>query len=273
MLLLRRLVVRQHGLYSIVPEQRPVVEYYANSIAHFFATREEQDAPSRAARSGGRAVVLVHGLARTSRSMAHMATALHAAGFQVYNWDYPSRRYGLAMLAESLAAFINEVAGRHEVVDFVTHSMGGLLVRAVLAHDRPANVGRVVMLAPPNQGASMAARAKEFGWARRFFGQSLDDLAALGHDEGPMRPGGPKYPVGIIAGTRSFHPLQPSSYYLSLVQPWGTHDGTVKLDETRLPGMVDFVTVRANHTFIMDHDETVRQTLAFLERGRFDGSD
>ena len=113
----------------------------------------------------------------------------------------------------------------------------------------------------------MAARASGYAWARGFFGQALEDLRAGGLVD---RLGSPPCEFGVIAGTRSFHPLQPTSYYSSFIRPAGSHDGTVEIAETRLAGMADFITVNANHTFIMEHDDTLRQTIAFLERGRFD---
>jgi len=273
MLTLRRLVERNGDLYYVVPAERPVILYYANSIAHFFATRDEvdigaTDRRSQAARK--RAVILVHGLARTSRSMSRIGERLLAAGDEVYNWDYPSRRFGLLALVDALDAFAREVAPRHERIDFVTHSMGGLLVRGVLSRSGLANAGRVVMLAPPNQGASIASRASEFSWARKFFGRSLQEMSPTAPDNAVRHLGVPPCPFGIVAGTRSFHPLQPTSYYSSIVHGRGSHDGTVHIDETRLSGMADFITVNANHTFLMDDEETIRQTMTFLESGQFD---
>ena len=124
------------------------------------------------------------------------------------------------------------------------------------------------MLAPPNRGAELASRVKDYRLAQGFFGQALNDL---GRDEQGVADtiGTPTCPFGIVAGTRSFHPLQPTSYYSSLTRTQGTHDGTLAIDETRLPGMTDFITVGANHTFIADHDEAIRQTLHFLEHGTF----
>ena len=87
--------------------QRPVVAYYANSIAHFFATRERQPTlmPQPAVARRLRAVILVHGLARTSRSMSRLGARLGEAGYDVYNWDYPSRKFGLSALADMLGAY------------------------------------------------------------------------------------------------------------------------------------------------------------------------
>jgi glycerol-3-phosphate O-acyltransferase len=272
MLTLRHLVALDGDLCRIAPGAQQVVAYYANSIEHFFARRQmpaDAAAASRPAQpSPARAVILVHGLARTSRSMARLARALGEAGYEVHNWDYPSRQYGLLPLVDALETFAREAASRSARVDFVAHSMGGLLARGVLARVSLPNVGRLVMLAPPNRGATLASRAGAHAWARGFYGQALQDLGANAADV-VDRLGEPPCEFGVIAGTRSFHPLQPTSYYSSLVHPSGSHDGTLALDETRLPGMADFVTVNANHTFIMDHDETVRQTLHFLEHGRF----
>ena len=273
MLVLRRLVTKHGDTLTVVAAERPLLTYYANSIEHFFATRHTPAVAAsgpHARRSSPRAVVLVHGLARTSRSMARLAAALEAAAYEVHNWDYPSREYGVMALVEALGRYVRTVAADCERVDFVTHSMGGLLARGVLARRAVPNVGRLVMLAPPNRGALLASRVSRFAWAREFFGQALDDQRAdraLNLDEqlGPVQ-----CEFGVIAGTRSFHPLQPTSYYSSLVRRPGSHDGTVQVEETRLAGMADFVTVEANHTFIMDHDDTIRQVLAFLERGRFD---
>jgi glycerol-3-phosphate O-acyltransferase len=281
MLTLRRLVRHDAGGVGIVPGERPIVEYYANSIAHFFPARRDgtADADAGAAartRDGdappaaGAAVILVHGLARTSRSMARLAKALRAAGYDVYNWDYPSRRFGVMALVDALEEYARSVAAHAAGVHFVTHSMGALLVRGVLQRGAVTNVGRLVMLAPPNRGARMATRAHEFAWARTFYGDALRDLSA---DEAlgvALKLSAPACEFGVIAGTRSFHPLQPTSYYSSLVRPPGSHDGTVEIDETRLPGMTDFVTVNANHMFIMEDEEAIRQALHFLEQGRFD---
>jgi glycerol-3-phosphate O-acyltransferase len=273
-LILRRLVSFDNGVYRVVSGERDLVRYYANSIAHLFAAGQAQR-PESVALQGARprhrkAVILVHGLARTRRSMGRIARALEEAGYEVYNWDYQSRRFGVTELVDALDGYARAIARPGVRLNFVAHSMGGLLARGVLGRGTLANVGRLVMLAPPNQGAELASRAQTHAWARRFFGRALGDLSPDAENGVASRLGSPSCPFGIIAGTRSFHPLQPTSYYTSFIRPPGSHDGTVDIEETRLPDMTDFVTVRANHTFIMDDNEAIRQTLHFLEHGRFD---
>ncbi len=282
MLTLRRLIVVESGVCRVAPGERPLVQYYANAIAHFFERREQRgggpeaaDAPAlrqaaAPAVTSERAVILVHGLARTWRSMTRLATRLKGAGWAVYNWDYPSRKFGILDLVDALETYAQVVAKSSGRVDFVTHSMGGLLARGALARGTLPNAGRVVMLAPPNQGAAIASKAKEYEWARGYSGRALVELSRDQEHSVVDARGAPSCPFGIVAGTRSFHPLQPTSYYSSLTRPPGSHDGTVQVEETALPGMADFITVNANHTFIVDHDEAIRQTLHFLEHGQFD---
>lgn len=273
MLILRHLVVEEAGQLRIVPAERRVIAYYANSLEHFFASRASAPAPGARAHArrplAERAVVLVHGLARTSRSMARLGHALERAGYAVFNWDYPSRAYGLLPLVEALERYAQDAATMSGRLHFVTHSMGGLLARGVLSRATWPQVGRLVMLAPPNHGAQLASRASAYAWARGFYGQALEELRPDRAAALEARIGQPRCEFGVIAGTRSFHPLQPTSYVSSLTRQAGSHDGTVDVDETRLAGMADFITVRANHMFIVDHDDAIRQTIHFLEHGRF----
>ncbi len=272
MLTLRRLISRGEAGYRVVPAERRVVVYYANSIEHFFARRATPAAPAiwaQPRQQVDRAVVLVHGLARTSRSMSRLAQALERAGYAVFNWDYPSREFGVLPLIAALDGYVREAAALSRRVDFVTHSMGGLLARGVLSQGTLPRAGRLVMLAPPNHGARVASTASAYAWARGFYGQALDELRPDRATTLAERIGRPNCEFGVIAGTRGFHPLHPTSYLTSLHRSTGSHDGTVGLDETQLAGMTDFVTVTANHTFIMDHDDTIQQTLHFLEHGRF----
>lgn len=205
-------------------------------------------------------VLLLHGLGRSSRAMQPLATLLSEAGYAVHNVSYPSTD----LAPDELNAYLHEqvvvcceAAPR---LHFVTHSLGGILVRAYLAtHDVPA-LGRVVMLAPPNRGSELVdvLDSPAFRWA-------LGPTASqLGTDQQslPNRLPAPNFELGVIAGTSSINPLG------SIVVP-GESDGTVSVESTRLPGMTDFIAIPASHTFIMRSKAAGSQVLEFLKQGRF----
>ena len=212
-------------------------------------------------------VILLHGLCRSSRSMAPMEKALIRAGFSTDNVSYPSRSHAIERLSEDAIGQALERGTGHADgrIHFVTHSLGGILVRSYLDRHSLPRLGQVVMLAPPNQGSEVVDRIGAwalFGWLNGPAGRELGTAAS----STPNRLGRANFPVGVIAGNRSWNLIN------SLLIP-GPNDGKVSVERTRLAGMADHLVMAATHTFLMRHPTVIRQTIAFLRRGRFDRSE
>lgn len=209
-------------------------------------------------------VVLLHGLARTSTSMNKMQSALEEAGFVTANIDYPSRDHTVEELADiAVTAGLEECRAVDDVerVHFVTHSLGGILVRQYLSTNTIADLGRVVMMGPPNQGSAAVDELNGvpgFDWLNGPAGLQL----GKGEDSVPLQLGPADFELGVIAGNRSIDPITSAV----LENP---DDGRVSVDDTRLDGMADFVVVEHSHALMMRMRRTIELTIQFLRSGRF----
>ncbi len=208
-------------------------------------------------------VVLLHGIGMQGFVMKRIESALQADGYRVVNVSYPSRELPFEQLAgDYLPAQLraHDVA-RAPRLHFITHSMGSLLVRKFLREARPANLGRVVMIGPPNHGSTAADEARQFAVLRDYLGENLGRLGT-GDDAIAKTLGPADFPVGVIAGEVPLNPV-----FGNVLA--GKNDGAVTIESARLEGMQDFLVVPYSHTVMLWRDEVIRQALAFLRDGRF----
>ena len=209
-------------------------------------------------------VILLHGLMRTSTSMIPLAEALQEEGFFVVNQGYPSRSFPIEELAE-LAVEDGLAACRRtdaERVHFVTHSLGGILVRYYLSARTIPELGRVVMLSPPNQGSALSDLIEKFPALEDIIGPAGYQLGTDG-DSIPGKLGAANFDLGIITGDHTVNPFM--SAYLD-----SPNVGKVTIESARLEGMRDFLVVPHSHPFIMRNDEVIGQTIYFLYFGKFE---
>ncbi|MGB4106315.1 MAG: alpha/beta hydrolase [Alphaproteobacteria bacterium] len=209
-------------------------------------------------------VVLLHGILRSRTDMLPLSRYLKKRGYETINILYPSRKKNI----EDLTAFVDEkirTAKNYSdsmPLHFVTHSMGGLIARYYIASRKPKNLGRVVMLAPPNGGSEFADFLTDHKRLspifEKLFGPASGQLVTgYKHLDGAI-----DYPLGIIAGNRSINPLAP------WILP-GEHDGIVPVERTKIDGMRDHIVVPSTHTFMMFRPAVMRQVAHFLEEEKF----
>lgn len=203
-------------------------------------------------------VVLLHGLGRTPLSMLALAAGARRRGYRVINWHYLST---CSTIAAHAAAFARDVAPRLASaprVHFITHSLGGIVVRQFLNTHALPNLGRVVMLAPPNGGSEVA------DVLRRWVPQARE----LGTDEASVPRSLPcaDFALGVIAGSRSHIPL--FARWMRSVP----NDGVVAVERTRLEGMIDFVVLPRTHTTLPWSRDAIEEAFRFVAEGRFSGS-
>jgi len=204
-------------------------------------------------------VVLLHGHGRTSLSMRPLKRVFARSGYETYCKTYASRSVTLEAIADGVMPPIVDFGKRLAKVHFVTHSLGGLVARVLADRKCPANLARVVMLAPPNAGSEWVDLLGRFRLDRIVLGpvtQSLATGSALG-----LRP--VNYELGIIAGNRALDPIFPR---LLVARP---NDGKVSVASTMLEGMADHIVLPVSHTLMPGNREAMRQALTFVRSGAF----
>lgn len=206
-------------------------------------------------------VILLHGLAKSGSSMGKLEQALAHAGHTPVNVSYPSTDFPIEKLAgPAIAPALDQCQG-HEEVNFVTHSMGGILVRQYLSQVKIGNLKHVVMLGPPNQGSEVVDKLGSFPGFHFIFGDAGLQLGT-GEMSVPNQLGAATFDVGIIAGTRSINPI------LSTLLPQ-KDDGKVTVERTKLAGMHDHLVMPVTHVFMMKNKQVIDQVIHYLEHGEF----
>jgi len=196
---------------------------------------------------GRELVVLVHGLSAKRLVMWPLARYLVRVGFQVNNWGYRSTTRSIDWHASKLTAILRDVEFRNDIerIHVVAHSMGCIVSRAAIEKGRPSRLGRIVMLAPPNHG-SHAARI--IAPAVNWFCPTMKELGDHPDSYVNSLPLPDRCEFGVIAASL---------------------DRVIRQTSTHLDGEADFTVVFSMHGVLPWHRKAQKQTVSFLESGRF----
>jgi len=216
--------------------------------------RQEQKLPEMS----GHAVILLHGIIRSSKSMSRMQARLTETGFLTVPFDYPSTQVDLDQCSSYLGQVIKSLEGVRQI-SFVTHSMGGLVVRNWMRNHSDPRVQRLVMIGTPNKGAEMADRLQSWKVYQLILGPAGQQLIS-GKKGAISQLPVPEIEFAIIAGGRG----TPEGYNLLIP---GDDDGTVTIDSARLEGASDFICLPVLHSLLPLNTQVINSADRFLRTG------
>lgn len=210
-------------------------------------------------------VILLHGITKSAKKMRILEQSLQKAGYLTHNINYPSTAFTLEKLAQQkLAPIVEHVSKQAQKVHFVTHSMGGVLLRTYLMQNHPSNIERIVMIAAPNHGSEVTQFFRHWPPYQWIYGPAGQQLCITGKESiykhietKPLQ-----QEIGIIAGHWTFE-----FWFRWLFK--GRNDGKVSVSSTKLSAMKDHLTVPFSHGNIVRSQYVARQTIRFLKLGLF----
>ena len=208
------------------------------------------------------AVVLLHGIVRSKDSMRSIQDAFEQRGCEVININYPSRKGEIADFAKQVNELLNKRTDLKRV-SYVTHSMGGLVLRTLLADKQAswrqhATVHRAVMIFPPNQGAHKANEWHNKIWYRLAMGKAGRELCSDKAQALPLL----DIDCGIIVGAQGNE--KGKSNFIP-----GDDDGTVGVEECKLSGVTDYAYHPVGHTYGMNKQPVIDDVLNYIDLGKF----
>ena len=192
-------------------------------------------------------VVCIHGFMRTKNCMKPLGKKLEEAGHTPHLWGYRSQKYTIEELAEQLVCYLKQEA-KGEPISFVTHSLGGLIVRAALNHPecpKEAKQGQIILLAPPNGGSKTARFLKSIPLVCSIFGDKAGEQLLTSYREDFDNLGSLPSSTIVIAGRR---------------------DWKVSIEETHLSSPHKHHIIGCGHCYIMRNKEAFSLILAAFEK-------
>lgn len=211
-------------------------------------------------------VICVHAFLRSYSSLKPIGHALEKDNYDVFIWNYETRKFTLEKHADHLLKLIKKIAELKPGVPihFVTHSIGGVIARVALSRpDCPSEAthGRAVFMAPPNAGSVLARRYGSVRIVQFVFGGKLGRQLLTYSPEKMLDVG--KLPstvdVLIICGNRKSKFIP---FHLDC-----ENDGKVCTVETKLDTPHKYYVIKANHTYIIANKKSIFLIREFLKEG------
>ena len=207
-------------------------------------------------------IILLHGACKTSGHMSHIARPVQKLGYRVYNLNYNWRYQEATKIIKDVGVKVRYIEREYNKVHFIGHSLGGLIIRGVLTNYKPANLGRVIQIASPNQGSKLAEKFKDNWIYKKLYKKVSQDLVPKSKFLKSLEPD-IKYELGIIAGD-SFN------FFIHCLLNFKQNDGRVAIEETALEDAKDHTIINVNHNEIVKSPEALHQIQKFLTDGRFE---